>query len=83
MTAEELIDRVRHVSAPSPDDVSILWNGRRLDSPEAVMKWLAEVDAKRAEETAAPAPMPEPDGPPHDLGRLLEVLDRDGPTLTS
>ena len=28
---------------------------RRLDSGEAVMEWLAEVDAKRAEEAAAGA----------------------------
>lgn len=34
--------------------VTILWDGRRLDSREAVMEWLAEVDAKRAAEAAAP-----------------------------
>lgn len=55
MTAEELIDRVRQAPPPAPDDVSILWDGRRLDSREAVMEWLAEVEAKRAEETAAGA----------------------------
>jgi len=38
---------------PSPDDVTILWDGRRLDSREAVMEWLAEVEVKRAEEAAA------------------------------
>lgn len=41
--------------APTPDDVTILWDGRRLDSREAVMEWLAEVEAKRAEEAAAGA----------------------------
>jgi len=53
MTAEELIERVRHASPPTEDDVTILWDGRRLDSREAVMEWLAEVEAKRAEEAAA------------------------------
>ncbi len=51
-TAEEVIERMRHARPPSPDDVTILWDGRRLDSREAVMEWLAEVDAKRAEEAA-------------------------------
>jgi hypothetical protein len=35
---------------PTPDDVTILWDGRRLDSREAVMEWLADVEEKRAEE---------------------------------
>ena len=55
MTAEELIERVRHAAPPTADDVTILWDGRRLDSREAVMEWLAEVEAKRAEESAADA----------------------------
>ena len=55
MTAEELIERVRQAAPPTPDDVTILWDGRRLDSREAVMEWLAEVEAKRAEEAAAGA----------------------------
>jgi hypothetical protein len=50
MTAEELIERVRQAAPPTPDDVTILWDGRRLDSREAVMEWLTEVAAKRAEE---------------------------------
>lgn len=53
MTAEELIDRVRHLGRPTPEDVTILWDGRRLDSRESVMEWLAEVEAKRAEESAS------------------------------
>ena len=53
MTAEELVERVRHAPPPTEDDVTILWDGRRLDSREAVMEWLAEVAAKRAEEAAA------------------------------
>ncbi|MGA2303870.1 MAG: hypothetical protein ABSH29_06665 [Acidimicrobiales bacterium] len=54
-TAEEWFERVRHAGPPTPDDVTILWDGRRLDSREAVMEWLAEVEAKRAEEATAGA----------------------------
>lgn len=49
MTAEELIERVRQAGPPTPEDVTILWDGRRLDSREAESEWLAEVAAKRAE----------------------------------
>jgi hypothetical protein len=52
-TAEEVIERMRHAAPATPDDVTILWDGRRLDSRQAVMEWLGEVDAKRAEETAS------------------------------
>ena len=55
MSAEELFERVRHAPPPTDDDVTILWDGRRLDSREAVMEWLAEVEAKRAQEAAAAA----------------------------
>jgi len=44
LTAEELIEHVRNAGPPTPDDVTILWDGRRLDSREAVMEWLAEVE---------------------------------------
>jgi hypothetical protein len=47
-----LFERVRHAAAPTADDVTVLWDGRRLDSREAVLKWVAEVEAKRAEEAA-------------------------------
>ncbi len=50
LSAEELIERVRQAPSPTSDDVSVLWDGRRLDSREAVLAWLAEVDAKRAAE---------------------------------
>jgi hypothetical protein len=52
MTAEEWFKGMRDARPPTLDDVSILWDGRRLDSREAVMKWLAEIEAKRAEESA-------------------------------
>jgi hypothetical protein len=53
LTAEELFERVRHAAPPTPDDVTILWDGRRLGSREAVMEWLAELEVQRAEEAAA------------------------------
>ena len=55
MTAEEWFEGMRYADPPTDDDVTILWDGRRLDSREAVMEWLAEVEAKRAEEAAAAA----------------------------
>jgi hypothetical protein len=55
MTAEEWFEGMRNAGPPTVDDVTILWDGRRLDSREAVLEWLAEVEAKRAEEAAAAA----------------------------
>ncbi|MHB2024433.1 MAG: hypothetical protein ACYCO3_14085 [Mycobacteriales bacterium] len=52
MTAEEWFEGMRHAQPPSEDDVTITWDGRRLDSREAVMEWLAEVAMRRAEEAA-------------------------------
>jgi hypothetical protein len=53
MTAEEWFEGMRRAGPPTPDDVTTLWDGRRLDSREAVMEWLAEVEEKRVEEAAA------------------------------
>ncbi|MHB1787113.1 MAG: hypothetical protein ACYCS7_13395 [Acidimicrobiales bacterium] len=50
MTAEELVQRVGHAGPPTQDDVTILWDGRRLESREAALEWLTEVAAKRADE---------------------------------
>jgi hypothetical protein len=55
MTAEEWFEGMRNAGPPTVDDVTVLWDGRRLDSREAVLEWLAEVEAKRAEEAAAAA----------------------------
>jgi hypothetical protein len=41
---------MRHARPSTSDDVTVLWDGRRLDSREAVMEWLGEVEVKRAEE---------------------------------
>jgi len=50
MTAEQWFERMSHAAPPTADDVTILWDGRRLDSREAVLEWVAEVEVKRAEE---------------------------------
>lgn len=39
---------VRAAGPSTADDVSITRDGRRLDSKEAVLAWLAEVEADRA-----------------------------------
>jgi hypothetical protein len=52
MTAEELIERMRHAGPPTVDDVPVTFDGRRLDSPDAVMAWLADLAARRAAEEA-------------------------------
>lgn len=53
MNVEELAEALRQAPPPSEDDVTLLWDGRRLDTREAAMEWLAEVAAKRAEESLA------------------------------
>jgi hypothetical protein len=58
MTAEEWFEGMRHAAPPTDDDVTILWDGRRLDSKEAVMEWIAEVEVARSEEAAAAADDP-------------------------
>ena len=48
LSADEFLSRVRAGAPPTADDVSITVDGRRLDSKEAVLAWLAEVEADRA-----------------------------------
>lgn len=48
MTAEELIERMRHAGTPTTDDVPVTFDGRRLDSPEVVKAWLADLATRRA-----------------------------------
>ena len=33
---------------PTPDDVTVTLDGRRIDSKEKAMAWLAEIEADRA-----------------------------------
>ncbi len=48
LSGDEFVERVQMAARPTPDDVSITRDGRRLDSKEAVLAWLAEVEAERA-----------------------------------
>ena len=47
LSADEFIARVQAGRPPTPDDVSVTLDGRRLDSKEAVLAWLAEVESDR------------------------------------
>ncbi len=47
MTLEELQAALDRAGPPTADDVSITTDGRRLDSKEAVLEWLAEIEAER------------------------------------
>ena len=47
MTGDEWVERMRHARPPTPDDVPITHDGRRLDSLEAVRGWLADLAARR------------------------------------
>jgi hypothetical protein len=44
----ELGDDMAHAPPATPDDVTVLIDGRRLDTKEKVLAWLAEVEADRA-----------------------------------
>lgn len=48
MTAEELIEHMQHAGPPTADDVPMTFDGRRLDSPEAIKAWLADLASRRA-----------------------------------
>ncbi|HEX2699212.1 MAG TPA: hypothetical protein VHM89_03285 [Acidimicrobiales bacterium] len=48
MSSDEFVTRVQAAGPSTADDVSITRDGRRLDSREAVLAWLAEVEADRA-----------------------------------
>jgi hypothetical protein len=45
---DELSRCYRDAPAPTADDVTILFDGRRLDSRAKVLEWLAEIEADRA-----------------------------------
>ena len=44
---------MRSAKPPTEDDVTILPEGRRMDSKEGAEKWLVEVDAIRATRVAS------------------------------
>jgi hypothetical protein len=48
LTADELAKALRHAAPPTEDDVTILEDGRRIDSREAALTWLEELAIKRS-----------------------------------
>jgi len=48
LSLDELDERLRQARPPTPDDVSITRDGRRLDTKEEVLAFLAEMEAERA-----------------------------------
>jgi hypothetical protein len=53
LTLEQLSEKRRVSSPATADDVTVTLDGRRIDSREAALGWLVEVDAVRAAERAA------------------------------
>jgi hypothetical protein len=47
LSGDEFVARAQAGAPSTPDDVSVTRDGRRLDSREAVLAWLAEVEADR------------------------------------
>ncbi len=54
-TVGELAERMRSAKPPTEDDVTILLDGRRIDSKEAAERWLGEIDAIRTSRAASDA----------------------------
>jgi hypothetical protein len=48
LAADELAEALRHAAPPTEDDVTILEDGRRIDSREAALAWLEELAIKRS-----------------------------------
>lgn len=46
LTADEFNEMLRDAPPPTPDDVSITADGRRLDTKEAVIAFFAELEAE-------------------------------------
>ena len=44
VSGDEFVARLRTARPSTPDDVTITFDGRRLDSKEAILAWLAEVE---------------------------------------
>jgi hypothetical protein len=55
-TIGEWADRMRLAGPASEDDVTILLDGRRLDSEEKVLAWLHELEVERSSEVAVGDP---------------------------
>lgn len=57
LTFEELAEAIKHAPPPTDDDVSITWDGRRLDTKEKVLAFLAEIEEARANGTTLGPPL--------------------------
>ncbi len=53
LTLEQVAEGLRGAPPATRDDVPVDLEGRRLDSPEKVLAWVAEVNAARAAENGA------------------------------
>jgi hypothetical protein len=52
-------DSLRDAPPPTTDDVTVLFDGRRLDTKEKVLAWLAEIEADRAAAQSALDALPD------------------------
>jgi hypothetical protein len=48
VTFEQLSEGHRSALPATADDVTLLFDGRRLDTQEKVLEWLAEIESDRA-----------------------------------
>ena len=48
LSVKHLAEAARAAQPRTADDVSITWDGRRLDSREKVLEFLAELETERA-----------------------------------
>ena len=49
LSGEEWVAAIKKNARPStPDDVTVLRDGRRLDTKEKVLAWLGEIETERA-----------------------------------
>lgn len=55
-TIAELAERMSSAGPPTEDDVTVLLDGRRLDTKDSVEAWLSELEALRIQDAAAQSP---------------------------
>ncbi|HUW01519.1 MAG TPA: hypothetical protein VMW08_04120 [Acidimicrobiales bacterium] len=49
---DEWVDRVNSAAAPTSDDQTLMLDGQVLDSPEAVLRYFAELEKKGETDTS-------------------------------
>ena len=47
LSGEEWVEKMKSALPPTDDDVTILADGRRIDSKEKALAWLAEIEVER------------------------------------